>query len=116
MFPSLSRPRFVASAKAIEVLVFAASSMVGISWFVWKAKLFSFIPQDSACAATCVVDVAAVLSVSICVKALNDIKFFKFKPILILLVLALIYDVFWVFLSPLIFKKSVMSEEAPHAG
>lgn len=53
-----------------------------------------------------------ILGASVCIVALQQIRVHSWKIATIFLCSALLYDVFWVFISPMIFKSSVMVEVA----
>ena len=57
-----------------------------------------------------------VLSLALCLQILQTVRFADVKVSSVLLSLALLYDIFWVFISPLLFSDNVMIATATGMG
>jgi signal peptide peptidase-like protein 2B len=57
-----------------------------------------------------------LMSVSLCLQILSTVRFQDIKVSTVLLSLALLYDIFWVFISPLLFSENVMIATATGKG
>lgn len=57
-----------------------------------------------------------MLSVALCLGMLQTVRFRNVKVCTVLLSLAMLYDVFWVYLSPLLFSENVMIDVATGKG
>jgi len=94
----------------IDVLSFASGYGIGISWIVVgfmvqeaSAIPFYWITQD-------------IMGACMCIVFLGIIRLNSIKVATILLVAAFIYDIFFVFITPLIFDKSIMITVATSGG
>lgn len=56
------------------------------------------------------------MSISLCLQILNTVRFTDIQVCSVLLSLALVYDIFWVFISPLLFSENVMIATATGKG
>jgi len=83
--------RWVGCITVCGIFSFFTSLSVVIAWLV----TFNFVLSD-------------ILAISLALTALSFVRLPNLKVSLIILVLFFFYDIFWVFISPLIFKKSVM--------
>ena len=94
----------------VDALVVTSAYGIGIAWIVVGFMVhdpssipFYWITQD-------------VMGACMCIVFLGLIRLNSIKVATILLVVAFVYDVFFVFLSPLIFQKSVMITVATSGG
>jgi len=87
--------RWIGPITISGIASFFASLGVVIAWLV----TFSFVLTD-------------VLAISLAISALSFVRLPNMKISLIILILFFLYDIFWVFISPLIFKQSVMVKVA----
>ncbi|KAG0565714.1 hypothetical protein KC19_7G009500 [Ceratodon purpureus] len=81
------------SALSLSVAPFALT--FAILWGVYRNNSFAWIGQD-------------VLGISLILSVLQVVRLPNIKVSTVLLSAAFIYDIFWVFVSPLIFSESVM--------
>ncbi|GAB6028042.1 Signal peptide peptidase-like 2A [Chamberlinius hualienensis] len=82
-------------------LLFLLWASVSVTWLVLRKQSYSWILQD-------------FLSIALMINVLNVLRFPSFKIITILLALLFLYDIFFVFITPLFTKngESVMVEAA----
>ncbi|XP_034685455.1 signal peptide peptidase-like 2 [Vitis riparia] len=78
---------------SLGVLLFCLS--FAIAWAITRKASFSWIGQD-------------VLGISLMITVLQIARLPNIKVASVLLCCAFVYDIFWVFISPVIFKDSVM--------
>jgi len=78
---------------------FALSLLVSLIWFVCRKAAWAWLLQD-------------ILGAAVCCTFLRSIRLPSLRVAAILLTLMFLYDIFMVFLSPLIFKESVMMSVA----
>ncbi|ETW10230.1 hypothetical protein H310_00585 [Aphanomyces invadans] len=78
-----------------DVVSFVLSAGLVVFWVLTRHAAYSFVLQD-------------VFGVCVCILFLQTIRLPNIKVATILLVLVFVYDIFFVFLSPYIFGKSVM--------
>lgn len=86
-------------ARVLQVLVALVAPAVGLFWFIERAQVWIWPVQDLFCIALCVVCVDVVQLPSLRVATT-------------LLTAAFVYDVFFVYLSPLVFGANVMVDVA----
>lgn len=82
-----------------DVLALLAAVGGALLWFLMRHENFSWVFQD-------------VFGICFCMVFLKTVRLPNIKIATVLLVLVFAYDVFMVFLSPLIFKESVMIKAA----
>lgn len=82
-----------------DVLALAAALAGSIVWFVTRHESYAWVFQD-------------VFGICFCVLFLKTVRLPNLKVATLLLVLVFLYDIFMVFVSPLIFKESVMIKAA----
>ena len=107
LLPSLSRkaghvPTFGEVSRAEVVGAVLALSLVG-GWLALRRTSWGWLFQDALGAAT------------LCMMQ-RSVRLPSMKVATLLLLLMFFYDIFWVFLSPLFFKKSVMVHVATGGG
>ncbi|OQR92219.1 signal peptide peptidase-like, aspartyl protease family A22B [Thraustotheca clavata] len=85
------------SITVIEILAFTLSLCLVIAWFLQRESLWYL--QD-------------LFGITLCFVFLKTIRLPNLKIAALLLVLAFFYDIFFVFISPLIFGRSVMVDVA----
>jgi len=87
----------------LSVLLLPLCLLVCILWAVYRHREYAWIMQD-------------VMSICLLMLLQRTIRLPNIKVSCILLVLAFVYDIFWVFISPYFFSKSVMVEVATGGG
>ena len=84
----------------LDALATVTGLGIGFWWFaVRDTASYAWVLQD-------------IMGVSLCVLFLSLVRFPNIKVATVLLVLAFLYDIFFVFLSPIFFKESVMIKVA----
>eukprot|EP00488_Nonionellina_sp_1-RS-2012_P000830 TRINITY_DN1334_c0_g1_i1.p1 TRINITY_DN1334_c0_g1~~TRINITY_DN1334_c0_g1_i1.p1 ORF type:complete len:222 (-),score=46.18 TRINITY_DN1334_c0_g1_i1:104-769(-) len=78
-----------------DILGFIPASMLSIIWYLLRTKPYAWILQNIMC-------------VGLLLMLQRTIRLTNLQVASILLSTAFIYDIFWVFLSPLFFESSVM--------
>jgi signal peptide peptidase-like protein 2B len=92
----LDIPRWEISITALDFLSTAIGLGMGIWWLLVRdTASYAWVLQD-------------MLGVALCVLFLTLVRFPNIKVATVLLVLAFVYDIFFVFLSPIFFHESVM--------
>ncbi|GAB4834171.1 Signal peptide peptidase-like 3 [Ancistrocladus abbreviatus] len=81
------------SILSLSVLLFCVA--FAVSWAVTRRASYSWVGQD-------------VLGICFMISVLQIVRLPNIKVATVLLCCAFVYDIFWVFLSPYIFKQSVM--------
>jgi signal peptide peptidase-like protein 2B len=71
------------------------AAIIPAAWYYWQAETWSWLLQD-------------FMGISVCLCFLNAVRLPNLQVATILLTLAFLYDIFFVFVSPLIFGSSVM--------
>ncbi|TYZ57002.1 hypothetical protein PybrP1_011355 [[Pythium] brassicae (nom. inval.)] len=82
-----------------DMLALAAAVGASLVWFLTRHANYSWVFQD-------------VFGICFCMVFLKTVRLPNLKIATVLLLLVFVYDVFMVFLSPLIFKESVMIKAA----
>lgn len=82
-----------------DMFAFVTSLAISLVWFVFRSRHYAWVLQD-------------VFGVCLCVLFLRTIRMPNLKIASVMLVLVFVYDVFMVFISPYIFKESVMIKAA----
>ncbi|KAL7995245.1 putative presenilin/signal peptide peptidase [Plasmopara halstedii] len=82
-----------------DLLALFLSVLIALFWFLTRFQSFSWIFQD-------------VLGVCFCLVFLRTARLVNLKVATVLLLLLFVYDLFIVFISPYIFKESVIIKEA----
>ena len=106
VYPQEKRRLHCAPLPAVHVFsVLAAipAAVLSIVWFVYRNAAFSFVLQD-------------VLGISLLLALQRVIRLPNIRVSCILLTLAFLYDIFFVFISPLLFSSSVMTTVATGGG
>lgn len=79
----------------LAVLLMIPSLMTPVCWFVYRNSDWSWLLQDVMC-------------ICLCMVVQRQLRLPNIKVSAVLLVSAFMYDIFWVFISPLFFSSSVM--------
>ncbi|XP_050143025.1 signal peptide peptidase-like 5 isoform X1 [Malus sylvestris] len=87
----------------LSLVVLAFCAAFAVFWVVTRRASYSWIGQD-------------VLGICLMITVLQIARLPNIKVATVLLCCAFVYDIFWVFLSPLIFKDSVMVTVAKGDG
>ncbi|TMW68221.1 hypothetical protein Poli38472_007893 [Pythium oligandrum] len=82
-----------------DLVAFAWATAIAVTWFVFRHHNFAWVLQD-------------FFGVCLCILFLRTIRLPNLKIAAFLLVLVFCYDIFMVFISPYIFKESVMVKAA----
>jgi len=82
-----------------EILSFFSAAAIGLWWFFARFEYYSWVLQN-------------MLGMAMCMSFLSVIRLPSLKVATILLLAVFIYDIFFVFITPYIFNKSVMVEVA----
>ena len=83
----------------VELTAMAASFVMALSWFLMRKQPWMWVAQD-------------LFSACICVLFVKTLRLPSLRIAAIFLGLMFCYDIFMVFISPLIFQKSIMLEVA----
>jgi len=105
-FPSLGRRVKVPVLEYVDlshVVCFCAAVAMASVWFVLRKTVYVWPLQD-------------IMSISLCLQILNTVRFSDIQVCSVLLSLAMVYDIFWVFISPLLFSENVMIATATGQG
>lgn len=86
---------FLGGVSALSLSVAPFALTFAILWGIYRNNSFAWIGQD-------------VLGISLILSVLQVVRLPNIKVSTVLLSSAFIYDIFWVFVSPLIFSESVM--------
>eukprot|EP00298_Acanthocystis_sp_HF-20_P010887 c19105_g2_i1.p1 GENE.c19105_g2_i1~~c19105_g2_i1.p1 ORF type:complete len:511 (+),score=148.54 c19105_g2_i1:27-1535(+) len=87
----------------LSLLLIFPSVSIGVWFFVCRQESYAWVLQD-------------FMGICMCLLFLKTFRFPNIKVSAILLSLAFIYDIFWVFISPYIFQESVMVKVATGGG
>ncbi|CAN8295414.1 unnamed protein product [Cochlearia groenlandica] len=79
----------------LSLVVLLACSVVAVSWFLQRKTSYAWAGQD-------------IFGICMMINVLQVARLPNIRVATILLCCAFVYDIFWVFISPLIFKQSVM--------
>ncbi|XP_010525681.1 PREDICTED: signal peptide peptidase-like 3 isoform X2 [Tarenaya hassleriana] len=79
----------------LSLVVYLFCMSFAVFWFVKRQTSYSWVGQD-------------ILGICLMITALQVVRLPNIKVATVLLCCAFVYDIFWVFLSPLIFHQSVM--------
>ena len=100
--PSHNRTIYRSALGAVRlytVVAFIPALIIAVTWLVYRNASWAWVLQD-------------VLGVSLLLQFQRVTRLGSIKVASILLTLAFLYDIFWVFLSPLLFSSSVMTTVA----
>ena len=102
MSPSLKKEVHVPIINEKASIGLVITSLLSLSlasiWFATRHSIYAIPLQD-------------VMAIFLCIHIISLVKFQNFEACAALLSLALLYDVFWVFISPLLFRYPLIS---PH--
>eukprot|EP00164_Ancoracysta_twista_P000972 GFYU01001272.1.p1 GENE.GFYU01001272.1~~GFYU01001272.1.p1 ORF type:complete len:537 (+),score=140.17 GFYU01001272.1:178-1788(+) len=88
-------PGKLSEMPVVTACVLPFTVTLSVVWVVYRHENWAWVLQD-------------FMAVPLCMVIVKTIRLPSLRTATLLLVLAFLYDIFWVFLSPMLFKKSVM--------